>query len=176
MSHLWNSKDYFVLFPFHKATWYKNHKPLHASNRINTNFDMNGIASLKIEDSMPHDSGIYEVIVENDAGTDKSSCNVNVNPASGIDKAPILESNQAKPYEMPKQKPVNSVPLQPPRVVIPLINTKLNEGGSVQLACKITGIPAPKVSTTKAKENKSDSLMELTPLKDTKKVLRKEPA
>jgi hypothetical protein len=93
---------------------------------------------------MPHDSGVYEVMAENDAGTDQSSCNVSVNTASGIDKAPIFDSNQAKP----KQKPINTVPLQPTRVVIPLLDTKLNESGSIQLACKITGIPAPKVSLT----------------------------
>ncbi len=132
-----------MIFYF-KLNWYKNGKPLPASSRINSAYDfLTGVATLKIPDAMTHDAGVYEVIAENDAGSDRSMAKVNVNPSSGIDKAPIFEQpSQPVIIERPKPPPLK---LEPPRVVIPLIDTRLTEGASVQLVSKITGTPEPKV-------------------------------
>ena len=137
-------------YPFPSVSWHKDGKPLPASNRLITNYNMNsGIVSLKISDVLVGDQGNYTVYAENKAGKDQTFCNVQVNQSPGIDRTSMVKPDAFKYLEAPKEpkRPDEGdrVNYQPPRFVVPLSNVRLNEGQPIQLAAKVEGNPKPKV-------------------------------
>ena len=94
-----------------------------------------------------NDVGLYVAIAENIVGRDQTNCNAYVNQMPNIDRTPMVNHYAFRYLEQQTDK--NKRPeienVQPPKVIIPLSNVKLEEGQSVLLACKIEGIPRPKV-------------------------------
>ena len=129
----------------------KDGQPLPASNRFNTQYDINtGVARLKISDSHMNDAGVYSVVAENKAGTDHTDGQLVVQKAVNIDNAPIVNPNSfaylRKPAETTRRDDDEAIPSFPPKVIIPLSNVQTTEGKPVTLACKIDGEPKPTVS------------------------------
>ena len=78
-------------YPFPSVTWYKDNKPLPASNRLLTNHNMNsGLVSLRLGDTRPGDTGYYTAVAENKAGQDQTFCTVQVNETHGVDSTPMV--------------------------------------------------------------------------------------
>lgn len=137
-------------YPFPTVTWFKDNKPLPASNRLVPNYNLNsGIVSLKIADVQMGDAGNYTAFAQNRAGQDQTFCSVYVVEIPAIDNKPMIKPDAFKYLEAPKEaKRPNeneSVNYQPPIFIIPLANAKADEGETVQLACKVEGYPKPKV-------------------------------
>ncbi len=106
-----------------------------------------GIVTLKIDNAQMNDVGIYAAIAENIAGKDQTHCNAYVNQMPNIDRTPMVNPDAFRYLEQPidKNKRPEIENVQPPKVIIPLSNVQLEEGQSVLLACKIEGMPRPKV-------------------------------
>lgn len=137
-------------YPFPTVTWYKDNKPLPASNRVVTNYNMNsGLVYLKIGDTRMGDMGYYTAVAENKVGQDQTFCTIQVTETTGVDTTPMVNPDAFKYLEnSPADRNRRAEPEQliPPKVVIPLVNVKLEEGQKVQLACKIEGSPRPKLT------------------------------
>ena len=131
-------------------TWFKDNVPLPASNRFSTQYDLNtGVARLKINDSVLHDAGVYSVVAENKAGSDRTNGRLEIEKETGIDNNPIV--NPAAFAYLNKPEPArrdfeNADPLSPPRVIVPLSNMQTVEGKPCRFACKIDGHPKPTVN------------------------------
>lgn len=128
---------------------------LPASNRLTTDYDLKtGVASLKISDTQSNDSARYELFAENKAGSDRTASNLIIMPSPSIDKAPIVDPRAFKyldPTALSQAAPQepfrgDEERAEPPRVVIPLKDYRVNEGHSVCLMTKITGYPQPKIT------------------------------
>lgn len=134
-----------------KAVWYKNGITLPASNRYNQTYDLKtGVICLKINDVLDQDSGYYEVIVENNSGSDRTAANLNVGHVPNIDQRPIIEPNAFKYLnpptpQSPKTPQDDTRNYQPPKVIIPLKDIRVNEDQPVTFMTKIIGYPIPKV-------------------------------
>ncbi len=140
-------------YPFPTVTWFKDNKPLPASNRLITNHNLNtGLVYLKIADTQLGDCGHYTAVAENKAGQDQTFCAIKVSEQPNIDTTPMVNPDAFRYLE---NNPSASRPrkddevLKPPKVVIPLSNVKLEEGQKVSLACKIEGTPKPKLTWLK---------------------------
>lgn len=139
-------------FPKPKITWFKDSRPLPASTRYTTDFDLNtGVVSLRISDVQMNDVGVYTALAENEAGQDRTSCNTFIKQMPNIDTTPMVNPDAFRYLEHPNQatsarRPDQDEKLVPPKVIIPLSNVKLEEGQSVLLACKIEGHPRPKLT------------------------------
>lgn len=137
-------------YPFPTVQWFKDNKPLPASNRLLTNYNLNsGVVSLKISDVQIGDTGHYTAFAQNKAGQDQTYCTVLVTEIPGVDSTSMVRPDAFKYLEAPKEsrRPDNEAAnYQPPRFVIPLANVILSEGQTIQLASKIEGHPKPKVS------------------------------
>jgi hypothetical protein len=135
--------------PKPKLTWYKDSKPLPASNRFTHNYDLNtAVVSLKMENAQVHDIGNYRVIASNDAGTDQTECSVFIAEMPNIDQTPMVNPDAFRYLEQApllKKKADKPEHVQPPKVIVPLSNVKLEEGRPFVLACKIIGSPKPNV-------------------------------
>lgn len=115
-----------------------------------------GIASLKIADALVHDSGKYEVVAENEAGQDKTSCDLIVKSAPVVDKSPIVDANAFRYVEPPQtmappttRKPSESTVQEPPiapNMISPLADQFVKEGEPANFTCKVFGKPKPTVS------------------------------
>jgi hypothetical protein len=96
-----------------------------------------------------NDVGHYTAVAENIVGKDQTNCNAYVNQMPNIDRTPMVNPDAFRYLEQPsdknKRQEVENV--MPPKVIVPLSNVKLEEGQSVLLACKIEGLPRPKVLT-----------------------------
>ncbi len=138
-------------FPFPNISWFKDNKPLPASNRLITNYNMNsGVVSLKITDVQIADNGNYVAVAQNKAGHDQTMCFVQVQEIPGVDNTSMVRPDAFKYLEAPKQSRTpddrDRANYQPPKFIIPLKNHNYEEGHSIQLACKVEGNPKPKVS------------------------------
>lgn len=138
--------------PAPSAVWYKNGISLPASNRYNQTYDLKtGVISLKINDVIDNDSGFYEVIVENNGGSDRTAANLIVGHVPNIDQRPIIDPNAFKylnPPQTPTSKPRDmddARNYQPPKVIIPLKDIRVHEDQPVTFMTKIIGYPIPKV-------------------------------
>lgn len=138
-------------FPKPTLTWLKDGQPLTASTRFTTTYDINtGVARLKISDSILQDSGIYTVVAENKAGSDRTNGRLEIEKESGVDNKPIVDPS-AFAYLNKPQTPVhanvdeNGEPFSPARIVVPLSNIHSVEGKPVRLACRVEGNPKPSV-------------------------------
>ena len=66
-------------FPKPTLTWLKNGQPIVASNRLNTEYNLNtGVAKLKINDTVLSDAGVYSVLAENKAGSDQTNARLDI--------------------------------------------------------------------------------------------------
>lgn len=88
------------------------------------------------------------MVAENEAGKDETQCNVSVTSLPSIDEKAYINPEAFKYLEQPytptpELKELKE--LKPPKVIIPLTDEKLIEGQTILLACKIEGIPKPKV-------------------------------
>ena len=137
-------------YPFPTVSWFKDNKPLPASNRLLTNYNLNsGLVYLKIADAQMGDVGYYTAIAENKAGQDQTFCSLQINEQPGIDCTPMVNPDAFKYLEQNSadRGPRNDgEQLRPPKVVVPLSNVQLEEGQRVQLGCKIEGHPRPKLT------------------------------
>ena len=122
---------------------------MQASNRISTEFDINtGVARLKISDTNLNDTGVYTVVAENKAGSDRTRGRLDVEKESGIDNKPIISPNAFaylnKPEQVtsPREKGMGNAFV---KVVVPLSNIHSMEGKPARLACRIEGNPKPTV-------------------------------
>ncbi len=129
-------------------TWLKDGNPLLASNRFSTHYDIHtGVARLKINDSVLNDAGIYTVVAENKAGSDKTNGRLEIEKEAAIDRKPIVNPNAFADLNKPtSQRPSESgEKLQPARIVIPLSNMHITEQKPCRLACRVEGYPKPTV-------------------------------
>jgi hypothetical protein len=136
-------------------TWLKDGAPLPASNRFTTQYDINtGVARLKINDSVLNDAGIYTVVAENKAGSDRTNGRLEIEKESGIDTQPIVSpgafAGQPGGHHIPPAPPQppqfgGEEPMRPAKVVIPLQNTQVPDGKPVRLPCRVDGHPRPTV-------------------------------
>jgi hypothetical protein len=140
-------------YPKPSVVWYKNGAPLPASNRYTPEYDLKtGVAALKLNDAQLNDAGFYEVFVENPMGSDKTNASLIVTPSASIDKAPIVDPRAFKYLDptlsYPKEVPAGDEEgrPEPPRVIIPLKDIRVNESQPVNLLTKITGYPIPKIT------------------------------
>jgi hypothetical protein len=139
--------------------WYKNGAILPASNRFSPNYDLQtGIATLKIPDALTHDSGHYEVVAENDVGSDRTACHVLVENVPAIDKTPIIDPNafryiEPQRVEPPKAPVIEEPSAVPPNVIVPLSDVYTKEGEIATFSCKIYARPKPTVKKTKKKKH-----------------------
>jgi hypothetical protein len=138
-------------YPFPAVSWFKDNKPLPASNRLIPNHNLNsGVVSLKITDVQMGDVGTYTAFAQNKYGQDQTYCSVLVIEIPGIDNKPMITPDAFRYLEAPKQQKrpddKDRLNYQPPVFVIPLSNAKANEGQPIKLACKVEGYPKPKVN------------------------------
>jgi hypothetical protein len=124
---------------------------LPASNRYTTTYDLKtGVACLKINEVQTNDSGNYELIAENPAGSDRTKSTLTVNVSPNIDQSPIIDPNAFKYLEPtgPSQvsKDIQLSKATPPKVIVPLKDLNTQEGQPITFLTKITGYPIPNVS------------------------------
>jgi hypothetical protein len=138
-----------MLFTCHfKLTWFKDSKHLVASTRYTSTYDYHsGIALLKIDSAFANDLGEYLVVAENPAGKDQTQCRVEITLVPNIDQTPYVNPDAFKNLEKLPLVPKEEIDaeMKPPKVIIPLTDVKLVEGQPIHLACKIEGIPRPRV-------------------------------
>lgn len=136
--------------PKPNTVWFKDGKPLPASNRIQTSFDLNSsVASLKIDNCQMNDIGSYLCYAENEVGSDQTECKAVITPTSGIDDTPIVNPEAFRYLEHPSRNRTGkdtSEKQVPPKIIVPLTNVKMEEGCRILLACKVEGLPKPKVT------------------------------
>jgi hypothetical protein len=126
---------------------------LAASNRLRTRYDIGTKqVLLQISDVRPDDVGEYRVIATNPAGEDSTSCKLNVVPdRRGVDSQPFIEPERflnLKPIPT-TTRPEDEVnePKRPPRVIVPLLDTDMEEQMPVIFITTIdAGMPMATVS------------------------------
>jgi hypothetical protein len=112
-------------------------------------YDFNtAVALLKIENAQLTDIGNYVAFATNEVGKDSTNCKVFVNETPNIDETPIVNPDAFKFLEHAphKARPDDEDRLFPPKVIIPLADATFAEGQTVILACKIDGLPKPKLT------------------------------
>lgn len=93
-----------------------------------------------------NDAGIYSVVAENKAGSDRTDCELFVVKDTSIDRAPIVDPNAFNYLNRPEPKRKEEEEKRfPPKVIVPLSSTQVPEGKPILLACKIEGTPKPTV-------------------------------
>lgn len=130
-----------------QLTWFKDLKPLEATSRCQTDSNQHGVALLKLSSTLSSDLGDYLVLAENAAGEDMTSCNLSLDLEPNVDTRSMVQP-EALSYleqEPEKAKLHEASRLMPPQVIIPLSKVKIEQGSSFRMACKIDGIPKPKV-------------------------------
>jgi hypothetical protein len=121
---------------------------LTASTRNSVDYDLNtGVAVLRIDSVQLNDIGEYLVVAENPAGKDQTQCRVEITLVPNIDQTPYVNPDAFKNLEKLPLVPKEEIDaeMKPPKVIIPLTDVKLVEGQPIHLACKIEGIPRPRV-------------------------------
>ncbi len=105
------------------------------------------MARLKINDSVLNDAGIYSVVAENKAGSDKTNGRLEIEKEAAIDSKPIFNPNVFADLNRPSsQRPSESgEKLQPAKIVVPLTNMHITEQKPCRLACRVEGYPKPTV-------------------------------
>jgi hypothetical protein len=125
-------------------TWYKDLEPLAASSRCHTDHNpSSGIALLKMTTTLPTDLGDYLILAESALGRDMTSCNLSLDLEPTVDTASMVAAEALECLERGALR--TAARLMPPRVVIPLSGVRIEQGTSFRMACKIDGVPKPKV-------------------------------
>ncbi len=139
-------------YPFPTIAWFKDNKPLIASNRLITNYNLNsGVVSLIISDAQLGDNGSYTAFAQNKIGQDQTGCVLQVTETPGVDNTSMVKPDAFRYLEGPKESrrpdDRDRANYQPPKFIIPLSNIKIDEGQHAQFACKVEGYPKPKVTS-----------------------------
>ncbi len=106
-----------------------------------------GVARLKMNDTVPSDDGVYTVVAENKAGSDRTNGRLDIEKDLNIDNKPIVNPEAFNYLNRPDHMtPKNVEPnLSPARITVPLSNMRLQEGKPCRLVCKVEGNPLPNV-------------------------------
>ena len=106
----------------------------HLLQVIDTLQDMifqNRTITLQILAARPNDQGVYTVRATNPVGSDETTCNLTIQPVSGVDTRPFVQPERFAPLE---HRPVTAgninnedQPRRPPKVLIPMNNVRLSE-------------------------------------------------
>jgi hypothetical protein len=91
-----------------------------------------------------NDVGVYSVLAENKAGSDRTDGEIFIIKDISIDNAPIVDPTAFNYLNRPE--PVRKQEVEkhfPPKVIVPLTSSQVPEGKSILLACKIEGSPKP---------------------------------
>ncbi len=90
---------------------------------------------------------MYTVRAVNPSGTDETTGNLTIRPATAIAKRPSGQPDKAGPLEVkaPPPKKEDLTQMQPPKVIVPLTNEKVEKGSPVILKATIVGKPTPNV-------------------------------
>ncbi len=116
--------------PVPVVSWYKDDKPLLASNR-NKEFHEENVHTLLLLEVEPDDSGTYEAVVENAHGKVYSRASLTV--IGDVHKEKVVES---EPEDKTKPK-LYSTLFSQPFVEVPLEDQFAKEGSSLCFKCKI---------------------------------------
>ncbi len=111
------------------------------------------IGTLKIANSLKNDIGDYTCLAQNIAGQANTSCKLFLDLEPNVDETPIVNPEAFKNLEQPlfpindgkEDTPESSAKLVPPHVIVPLNDTRIKQGDSLLLVCKIDGYPKPEV-------------------------------
>ena len=98
---------------FLQFVWLKDRKPLAASTRLRTRYDIGTKqVLLQITDARPHDIGEYTVVATNPAGEDSSVCSLSVSPDKpGVDDRAFVPTDKFRNLEQPGvRRPLEIVP------------------------------------------------------------------
>ena len=139
--------------------WLKDDKPLNASNRLRTRYDIGTKqVLLQINDVRPDDVGTYRVIATNPAGKDETACKLNIIP----DQRGPLQQPPTEPQGALKLKPIPAVtkpgeelkePKRAPKVIVPLVDADMEEQMPIIFVTTIdAGVPMATVSITNHRE------------------------
>ena len=105
---------------------------------------------MKINDSVLNDAGIYTVVAENKAGSDRTDGRLEIEKESNIDNKPIINPNAFaylnRPEPTTPRRDSQSQPIHPPKIIVPLSNMHITEGKPCRLVCRIEGNPIPTVT------------------------------
>ncbi|CAF1249473.1 unnamed protein product, partial [Adineta ricciae] len=120
-------------------TWFKDNKPLQASPRYRTQYDIpTNQVLLQIDEVRPDDLGKYAVVAANPVGQETSAAMLTIVPESTGEEKPLSgqpPSRTPRPVEMTPGvdfEPMDTTPLQPqetraPRVIVPLKDRETKE-------------------------------------------------
>ena len=125
---------------------------MQASNRFNTHYDINtGVARLNIGDTILNDTGVYTVVAENKAGSDRTQARLDIEKESNVDNKPIVNPNAFAYLERPEPsgRRESTEPVVPAKIVVPLSNIHIVEGKPCRLVCRVEGHPIPSVNIKK---------------------------
>lgn len=101
------------------------------------------------------DAGLYAVVAENKAGSDRTDARLDVLRDSGVESQPRqsmvnvprrMATPQGYQQDYYTASEYEEEPSVPPRIIVPLKNTVANEGSLVTLTAKILGTPTPRVN------------------------------
>ena len=126
---------------------------MQASNRLRTRYDIGTKqVLLQINDVRPDDVGEYRVVATNPAGQASTAAKLKIIPGlRGVDSQPFIEPERflnLKPIP-PKMKPEDELkePKRPPKVIVPLSDTAMEEQMPVIFTTTIdAGVPMATVS------------------------------
>jgi hypothetical protein len=94
-----------------------------------------------------NDAGIYTVVAENKAGSDKTNGRLEIEKEAVIDSKPIINPSAFTELSRPisHRASESGEKLQPAKIVIPLSNMHIIEQKPCRLACRVEGYPKPTV-------------------------------
>lgn len=93
-------------YPIPQFTWYRNNKPIMASNRITSHYDMlTKRCYLQVLDTRPDDVGTYELVAENPAGQDRTKAELTIVPVSKIDQTGYVPYDKFSTLEFKPRLP-----------------------------------------------------------------------
>lgn len=143
-----NFQRIFVIF---QLSWTKDNKPFMASTRFTVEYEpKTGEIDVFYDFVKPFDTAIYKCKAENQYGFDETETTLFIIDGPNVDERPLTGNPDAfKNLDTPVV-PVTpdvdeSLELQPPIVIIPLVDKLIKEEVPVELMCKIIGKPKPKV-------------------------------
>ncbi|CAF4610426.1 unnamed protein product, partial [Rotaria sp. Silwood1] len=134
--------------PRPKFVWLKDNKPLAASNRLRTRYDIaTKQVLLQIDDVRPHDIGEYVVVATNPAGEDSTICSLGVVPdKTRVDERPFVPQDKFRSLEAPEGKGPRPLEIVPGVDVQPFVSPdKFRKLDHVEPSAKqIEEVPEPK--------------------------------
>ncbi|CAF4167212.1 unnamed protein product, partial [Rotaria sp. Silwood2] len=128
--------------------WLKDNKPLTASNRLRTRYDIpTKQVLLQINDVRPQDVGEYRVVATNPAGEDSTVGTIAVVPDKpGVDDRPFIPSDKFRSLEAPEGKGPRPLEIVPGVDIQPFVSPdKFRKLDHVEPSAKeIEEVPEPK--------------------------------